>query len=276
MHTDSNDLWQSFCPSSLISTATEKFYATEIVAFYHKGLMTTPRAYEYVTHTLGLHDENVLDSFELGFCDRHFTLTLPPTGTPKGEMARGYYERLKLIKGKTGHEAFRGMVFVPLYDTNAELVGGYGQRVAQFPLAQRGHTLWGLRQGIEGYFFNQAILSGFHHVVLCATPFDVLSFCHAGVKNTLSVLDFTYFDDNHLCQLLEHEVREVTLAFPRTPQGDRYVTHFRRKLQEVDITVNKLELVVGESVNSLWAQSQRFDVVLRALNGAEQCHNPYH
>lgn len=276
MHTHSNELWQSFSPSSLITPEVERYYAQELVNFYRERLIATPRAYKYVTRLLGLHDENVLDGFRIGFCDRKYTISLPPSGTPKGDRARGYYERLAIINGETGHEAYRGMVFVPLFDNNGELMGGYGQRVAQFPLAQRGHVLWGLRHGIEGYFFNQSILSSFQHIVLCASPFDVLSFCHAGINNALSLLDFTYFDDAHLCRLLDHDVSEATIAFPRTGQGDRYFAHMRRKLEDVDIKVNKLELVVGESVNSLWAQSQRFSFVLNELSGYQTCQKPYH
>ena len=274
MQPSTNQDWLTYSPSTLISYDSELHYANKIISAYQEALYRTPRAHKYVTQDLGFSDESLLAEFSVGFCDRKFPLELPPTGTLEGEMVRGFYERLGIINGATGHEAFRGMIFVPLFNNNAELIGGYGQRVEKYPLAQRGDTLWCLEHGVEGYFFNQQILGSYDQIVLCESPFDVLSFSLGGVTNSISLLDFTYFDDEHLCQLLEHDVREVTLAFSRTPRGDRYVAHVRRKLQEVDIKVNKLEMVVGESVNSLWAQSQRFGLVLSELNGHQRCH--YH
>ncbi|QLJ07236.1 toprim domain-containing protein [Pseudoalteromonas sp. JSTW] len=271
-----NNDWLTYSPSTLISHDSELHYADKLLAFYQKALYETPRALKFVTQDLGLSDESLLAKFSVGFCDRKFPIELPSTDTLEGEMARGFYERLGIINGLTGHEAFRGMIFVPLFDNNGELIGGYGQRIEKYPLSQRGDTLWSLAHGVDGYFFNQQILGSYNQIVLCESPFDVLSFNLGGVINAISLLDFTYFDDEHLCQLLEHNVREVTLAFSRTPRGDRYVAHVRRKLLEVDIKVKKLEMVVGESVNSLWAQSQRFGFVLSELNGHQRCHKNYH
>lgn len=268
--------WLTYSPSSLISVELESHYAQQIVTYYHQALFSNPEALNYVSRTFGLSEGSVLSDYQVGFVDRTFPKTLPPTGSVRGEMPRGFYERLQLIDGETGHERFRGMIFIPTFDENGKLIGAYGHRKAAFPVAKRGDARWAIAQGVKGHFFNHSVLSSYNHVLLCETPFDVLSLALGGIYNAIALLDFNYFDDEHLCQLLEYEIGEVTLAFSRTPRGDRYSGHVRKKLTDIGIKVNKLAITVGESVSSVWAQSQRFAQLKKELSRLQSCQKPYH
>ena len=119
-------------------------------------------------------------------------------------------------------------------------------------------------------------MSSFDRVILCESPFDVLSLASAGIRNAISLLGLKKLEDSHLIELLEYGVTEVTLALSRTPQGDRYFAIIKRQLEEIDITVNKLSLSVGESVSSLWAMSMRFESVRHELVEINQCQNNSH
>ena len=264
MHTSNEDAWQVYSPSSLISTASERLYTEKLLAHYQHSLLTQPDALEYLSHDLGLNHPRVLEEFRLGFADRTLSHKLSPQGTFERDMSTGLYQRLQLFKGN-GHEALRGMIVVPLFGASGELVGAYGKRKAAYPLEKQGETYWAVSQDVRGYFFNQRILGSFDQVILCETPFDVMSFYLAGVNNAISLLDFKYFDEAHINNLLEHKVSDVTVAFSRTPRGDRYCSHIRNKLQQFDIKVNKLQMVVGESVNSIWAKSRLFEQLTKEI-----------
>lgn len=268
--------WQAYSPSSLISVELEQHYAKQVVDYYHKSLLSNPEAMDYVSKELGIQDVDTLKEYRIGFVDRTFPRTLPERETVNGEMARGFYERLGIINGETGHEAFRGMLFVPIFDDDGSLIGAYGQRKASFPVARRGDTYWSIVHDAKGHFFNHATLSSFEHIILCETPFDVISLNLGGYHNAISLVDFTYFDDEHLCELLEHDIQQVTIAFSRTPRGDRYFSHVRRKLREVDIEVTKLEMSVGESITSIWAKSQLFNRLTKGLEGLRSCPKTFH
>jgi DNA primase len=173
------------------------------------------------------------------------------------------------------------MIFVPIFDGNGELIASFGQRIAPYPLAVRGDTHWVVNSGVEGLFFNHQVLASTNQVTLCETPFDVMSLHMAQIKNAIALLDFKYFNKAHVNQLLENGIEAVTIAFSRTPVGDRYFAHVRRELQQVGIKVNKLDMFTGESVNSIWAKSLRFNMLVKELNGSQQdndmsCPRTYH
>jgi hypothetical protein len=63
------------------------------------------------------------------------------------------------MKGN-GHEAFRGMIFIPLFDNNWELIGAYGKRIAKFPVSERGKTHWYLLLDFEGIYQSEAAECG--------------------------------------------------------------------------------------------------------------------
>jgi DNA primase len=272
----STNIWQAYSPTTSISAELEAFYAKQVMDYYHKSLLSNPEALDYVSKELGIQDFDVLKAYRIGFVDRTFPRTLPERETMNGEMVRGFYERLQIVNGETGHETFRGMIFVPIFDEGDKLIGAYGQRKASFPVAKRGNTQWAIAPEIQGRFFNHAVLSSFSNIILCETPFDVISLNLGGYHNAISLIDFTYFDDEHMCELLEHDIKVVTIAFSRTPRGDRYFAHVRRKLTGIDIKVTKLDMSVGESVSSIWAKSQLFNQLTQKLDEVSPCPSNCH
>jgi DNA primase len=272
--------WQGFSPSSLVSAETEQVWSEKLLEHYQKSLQSQPDANKYLTLGLGLNDSGVLDEFRLGFSDRTLAEILPERESLEGDMVRGFYQRLQLVKGN-GHESYRGMIFVPLFDDNGELIASFGQRIAPYPLAVRGDTHWTVNADVEGLFFNHQVLATTNQVTLCETPFDVMSLHMAQTKNAIALLDFKYFNKAHVNQLLENGIEAVTIAFSRTPVGDRYFAHVRRELQQVGIKVNKLDMFTGESVNSIWAKSLRFNMLAKELSSSQQdndmsCPRTYH
>jgi len=274
MHPSTNPEWQVYSPSSLVTAETELTWQETLIDHYQSSLLTQPEALKYLTLGLGLNDTEVIDEFRLGFVDRTLAHRLPERETLEGDMVRGYYQRLQLIKGVTGHEVYRGMIFVPIFDANGELIASFGQRIASYPLAVRGENHYTVQPEIEGLFFNHQALGASSYVILCETPFDVMSLHMAQIKNAIALLDFKYFDKAHVNQLLENGIEAVTIAFSRTPVGDRYFAHVRRELQQVGIKVNKLDMFTGESVNSIWAKSLRLNVVFNELQGHQQEQQP--
>jgi DNA primase len=264
MDTQPFPAWQVYSPSSRITEETETQYTDMLVKHYESSLLANTSALDYLQYQLALDAPDIIASFRLGFSDRSLSASLPALGTFEGEMIRGLYQRFGLFK-PNGRETFRGMLVASIFNADNELVGAYGQRIADFPVLKRAESIYIIKPHLDGIFFNHAVLNSFEHLYLCETPSDVMTLAAVGVKNAIGLLDFKYFDDEHLSNLLESGISSVTIAFSRTPKGDRYYSHVRRLLEEVDIKVTKLEGVLGESINSAWVKSKLFDRIKAQL-----------
>lgn len=258
--------WQVYSPSSLLSQETEYQYTEMLVLHYESSLRSAPTALDYLSRVLALNETEILNNFRLGFADRSLPKSL--VDTAEEEAIRGVYQRHGLFK-PNGRERFRGMLFVPIFDENGDLAGAFGQRIADFPLNKRTETDYAVRPDVSGLFFQHEAMKTFNHVLLCESPFDVMSLHAVGIHNAIALLDFKYFDDEHLSNLLEHDIESVTIAFSRTSVGDRYFAHIRRLLEGIDIKVDKLEGVIGESVSSIWSKSNMMDRLMLQIHASQ-------
>lgn len=270
MTTQTEMQWQLYSPSSLLTLETENRYTELLVSHYESSLLSNPRAQAFLGNVLELNDKETVQTYRLGFSDRSLPTSLPELGSMEGEAIRGVYQRFGLFKSNC-RETFRGMLFVPIFDENGDLAGAFGQRIADFPLRQRADTDFAVRPDVTGLFFQHEAMKTYKHVLLCESPFDVMSLYAKGINNAIAILDFKYFDDDHLSNLLEHDVASVTIAFSRTSAGDRYFAHVRRLLEGVDIKVDKLEGVVGESISTIWSKSKMMDRLIGQID-ASQAH----
>lgn len=266
MESQLHNQWLVYSPSSLLSQEMEYQYTEMLVSHYASSLQSDHAAQHFLSSVLELNDVEVLETFRLGFADR--SLSKAFMNTAEEEAIRGVYQRFGLFK-PNGRERFRGMIFVPIFDGNGELAGAFGQRIASFPLIKRAETDYTVRPDVTGLFFQHEAMKTFKHVLLCESPFDVICLHAAGVYNAIAMLDMSYFDDEHLSNLLEHDVESVTIAFSRTPSGNRYYAHVRRLLEGVDIRVDKLEGVIGESISSVWSKSKMMSRVLGQIDASQ-------
>ncbi len=76
----------------------------QVVDYYHERLVATPAALDYL-ESRGLHDDEAIERFRLGFADRTLGLRLPEKNRRDGAAIRTRLQQLGLIR-QSGHEHF--------------------------------------------------------------------------------------------------------------------------------------------------------------------------
>ncbi|MCZ7591506.1 MAG: CHC2 zinc finger domain-containing protein [Kiritimatiellae bacterium] len=98
----------------------------QVVDYYHERLLKTPAALDYLRGR-GLHDEEAVDRFRLGFADRTLCLRLPDKNRKDGAAIRTRLQSLGLLR-ESGHEHFNGSLVLPIFDERGDVAEVYGAR----------------------------------------------------------------------------------------------------------------------------------------------------
>jgi hypothetical protein len=253
--------WQVYSPSTLMSDDSEYQHVELVLSYYRQSLATNTKAKRYLQTRRGLNIDQLADEFSLGFVDRTLAHHLPKLDSFEGEMVRGLLQRYGLIK-QNGKEVFLGMVFLPIF-FGGRFIGAYGHRISKYVSRDVPQSISVC--AYAGYFYQHSTLTQYQTIVLCESPFDVLSLWCAGVHNAVALLNYKQFSMDHIHELTTQGVLEVTIAFPHTPTGNRYYAVVNNALQKAGIITSKAKLAVGESISSTWAKSRLFEPILAQL-----------
>ena len=96
----------------------------QVVAYYHETLKTSPEALEYLSKR-GLHSEEAITKFRLGFSNRTLGLRLPSSDRVAGASMRGRLQALGVLR-ESGHEHFNGSLVIPVFSPGR--AWGWGTR----------------------------------------------------------------------------------------------------------------------------------------------------
>ncbi len=119
----------------------------QAVDYYHERLLKAPQALDYLRKR-GIHDEEVIKAFRLGYSDRTLGIRLPARNRKEGKAIRERLIKLGLLR-ETGHEHFNGSLIVPIFDSQGHVSEIYGRKTGKvsgsasphlyLPWRQRGH-----------------------------------------------------------------------------------------------------------------------------------------
>jgi DNA primase len=118
------------------------------------------------------------DSLRVGFSDRTLGKQIPDKQFKAGREVRTKLKQLGILK-RSGHEALRGFVTVPLTNADGKTTGIHGLRVDNHGKEQPQLT-------IGSGIFNAAALTSFDEVVVCANVLDAWTFHAAGHANVIA------------------------------------------------------------------------------------------
>ncbi|MFZ4396840.1 MAG: CHC2 zinc finger domain-containing protein, partial [Kiritimatiellia bacterium] len=149
----------------------------QVVDYYHERLLKTPAALDYLGGR-GLFHEEALRKFRVGFSDRTLGLHLPQMNRKDGEAIRTRLQKLGIYR-PNGREHFNGCIVLPVFGNAGEVCEMYGRRIASPEPGQPKHLfLPGPHKGI----WNAEALEA-PKIILCAAPFDALTFWVNGIRN---------------------------------------------------------------------------------------------
>lgn len=239
---------------------------TKVVEFYHSALKKNDKALWFLKQR-GLVHPDLIDRFQLGFCDRTLGAALPDRRTDEGSRIRKQLAQVGLTQ-KSGHEVLIGCLTVPLFGENGEVRGLVGRRIAP----RKGAPVHVSVTGVEPVFFNPAgVVSG--EVIVCTSPVEALSFWVCGFENGVSWPMEQALTDEALDLLVRHSVKRVTIALPSGEVWDNRAAELVETLNRVKIQCYRCrfpdEMDANETLCSEATPGAREEVLRRSLVAAE-------
>lgn len=241
--------------SRLIPKDVEYQYVEMATTFYQKALASSKEAMAFLCEQRGL-SQQIIKKFGLGYCNRSLGRTLPDGDHFEGAMIRGALQRYGLLK-PNGHELFRGCIVIPVRDPDGRLVDMYGRKIAKY---QRRKALFHLRMStVNPWLFNPAALQRHKQILLCSSPIEALTLLTRGIETVVSTMGLGNFNEFHINQLLDNDVRKVTVIFANTQLGNRYRKTMMDDIASAGIEASWIELPKQEDINSLHLRALKKD-----------------
>ena len=189
----------------------------QVVAYYHETLKASPEALQYLAKR-GLHSEEAITKFRLGFANRTLGLRLPSSDRVAGAAMRGRLQALGVLR-ESGHEHFNGSLVIPVFSRSGEVLGMYGRKITDGLRA--GTPLHMYLPGPHCGVWNEEALEGSAEIILCESLIDALTFWCAGFRNVTAAYGVNGFTPDHWAAFRKYGTRKVYLAYDRDEAGDR-------------------------------------------------------
>ena len=217
----------------------------ETIAYYHERLTQSPEALGYLAKR-GIHDEALIERFQLGFADRTLGLRLPEKNRKAGADIRGRLQKLGLYR-ESGHEHFNGSIVIPIIAPTGEITEVYGRKITE-----------GLRLGTPNHLYlpgphrgvwNEAALAEHKEIILCEALIDAMTFWCAGYRNVTASYGIEGFTADHLAAFRRHGTMRVLIAYDRDEAGDRAAEKLSQQLNAAGLDCYRILFPKGMDAN---------------------------
>jgi DNA primase len=230
----------------------------QIVVYYADTLKRTPAALDQLKSN-GITAEAV-DLFRLGLSDRTLGYRIPRANRKAGAEVRGRLQRLGIIRN-TGHESLRGCITVPLVDEHGVIVSVYGRR-----LDDRTVESPDVYAGTKGLFNIEAFTAG-RDIIVAGNVFEAIVMWSQGVRNVTAVHDDSL--EELVAFIVKSGVGRVTIAFPRTDEGQARTERLKNRLSGAEVEVFRVLLPAGMNVQSFATSSSPSESLATVIRQAE-------
>lgn len=217
-----------------------------VFGHYHETLWRNAKALAYLK-ARKIDDPEFLDTFKVGFSDRSLGYRLPHGDTPEGGAARGYLQRVGVLR-PSGHELFRGSVVFPVIDSDGDVLDAYGRKIS--PNLRAGTIHHTYLADVPVGIFNQVALDRSGAVILCKSPLEAATFWCAQHRNVVATMGLRGFSDEHLEMFATSGTDRLYIAFDNTPTGDRAARLIAQAVSILGIEVRRIVFPAGFDANA--------------------------
>jgi len=225
--------------------ADDQKLLNQVIDYYHSVLKTSPEALEYLK-SRGLHNQELMDTFRLGYANRTLGLRLPEKNRKAGAAIRGRLEKLGIYR-ESGHEHLSGSLVVPVLDERGDVLGAYGRKI-----------LNNLRKGTPLHLYlpephrgiwNIRALAASEEIILCEALIDAMTFWCAGYRNVTASYGVEGFTNEMLDAFKKHGIRRVLIAFDHDEEGERGAAKVAAQLMDAGIECWRIRFPQGVDAN---------------------------
>ncbi len=235
-------------PPPVAFDADDQALLNQTVGYYHKRLLATTEAAEYLA-ARGLAHPELIQHFKPGVADRTLGLRLPEKNRKAGADIRAQLQKIGLIRD-SGHEHFNGSLVVPVFDEAGNVVEVYGRKLLDnLRAGTPKHLYLPAREGRGRGVFNVAALQASKEVILCEALIDALTFWCAGFPNVTASYGIEGFTDEHVQAFKRHGTERVLIAYDRDDAGERGATKVAECLMAQGIECFRVQFPKGMDAN---------------------------
>jgi DNA primase catalytic core len=231
--------------------ADDLHWLERAVEHYHKRLLETPAAQEYL-RSRGITAPEIITSFRLGYLDGTLAEKLPAEG-------KAALRRIGVLTG-SGRELMSGCVVFPLVAApSGQVVSLYGRHVER-----RQHLyLPGERRGV----FNPQGARNTDEVIITESVIDASALWSAGLRNVIPIYGTTGLTQEIVEHLRECRVKRALLMMDSDEAGCTAAVEIAAKLREASIEARAVELPAKDPSDFI-AQGGTADDVRAAIAGS--------
>ena len=206
--------------------ADDLHWLERAVEHYHKRLLETPAAQEYL-RSRGITAPEIITAFRIGYSDGTLAEKLPPEG-------KAALRRIGVITG-SGRELMNGCVVFPLVAApSGQVVSLYGRHCER-----RQHLyLPGERRGV----FNPQGARNTNEVILTESVIDAAALWSAGLRNAIPIYGTTGLTEEIVEHFRECRVKRALLMMDSDEAGRAAAEQIAAKLREASIEARAVEL----------------------------------
>jgi DNA primase catalytic core len=240
-------------PEAKAVSADDLHWLERAVEHYHKRLLETPAAQEYL-RSRGITAPETITAFCVGYSDGTLAQKLPAEG-------KAALRRIGIITG-SGRELMADSVVFPLVAAQSgQVVSLYGRHVER-----RQHLyLPGERRGV----FNPQGARNTDEVIIVESVIDAAALWSARLRNVIPIYGTTGLTAEIVEHLRECRVKRAVLMMDSDEAGRAAAVEIAAKLQDASIEARAVELPAKDPSEFI-AQGGTTDEVRAAIAGSEQ------
>ncbi|MFY9609431.1 MAG: CHC2 zinc finger domain-containing protein [Blastocatellia bacterium] len=232
-------------------SADDLHWLERAVEHYHKRLLETPAAQEYL-RSRGIAAPEIITSFRLGYSDGTLAEKLPAEG-------KAALRRIGVLTG-SGRELMSGCVVFPLVAAEGgQVVSLYGRHVER-----RQHLyLPGERRGV----FNPQGARNTDEVIMVESVIDAAALWLAGLRTVIPIYGTTGLTAEIVEHLRECRVKRAVLMMDSDEAGRAAAVEIAAKLRDASLEARSVELPAKDPSEFI-AQGGKADDVRALIAGS--------
>jgi DNA primase catalytic core len=216
-----------------------------VISYYQDRLKETPEALSYLEKRGLVHPE-LIETFQVGYCDRSLASILPKAGSEEGKKIRQRLKESGLYKPAGGHELFNGCLTFPITDPEGTITEIYGRRIKEDRRLTSHLYLPGPHKGV----LNPEAFRG-RELILCESVIDALSFWVHGFENVTALYGTEGFSTDHKELIRSQGIKRIILALDNDEAGNRAALRIGKELFEIGPEPFKIHLPQGLDINEV-------------------------
>jgi DNA primase catalytic core len=221
-----------------------------VVAHYQERLLTSEPAKRYLEKR-GLDNDELINHFKIGFCDRKINQILSSRPSNRGKSERLALRETGIVLDN-GIERMNGSIVVPIIN-HSKVLEMYGRKINDVKL-RKGAAKHLYLPGQHAGVWNQEGIQNQSEVILCESLIDAMTLWVNGFKNVTTSYGINGFTDELLTVIHSENIERVLIAYDRDEAGDKASNDLIVKLTAEKIEAVRLKLPPKTDINE-WALS---------------------